>query len=112
MIDVTQSYDDRRSFMFNFNDLLSKCFFLINARHLSMVCLHCPLDAVGQLLPEERDVWLHHAPALRTLGNGLLHHFLLLERRKHIEDAAAEIGRNPVSKHQIQPEYGDEQADP
>ena len=27
-------------------------------------------------------------------------------------DAAAEIERNPVSKHQIQPEYGDEQADP
>ena len=26
-------------------------------------------------------------------------------------DAAAEIGRNPVSKHQIQSEYGDEQAD-
>ena len=26
-------------------------------------------------------------------------------------DVAAEIGRNPVSKHQIQPEYGDEQAD-
>ena len=26
-------------------------------------------------------------------------------------DAAAEIGRDPVSKHQIQPEYGDEQAD-
>ena len=26
-------------------------------------------------------------------------------------DAAAEIGRNPVSMHQIQPEYGDEQAD-
>ena len=26
-------------------------------------------------------------------------------------DAAAEIGRNPVSKHQIQPESGDEQAD-
>ena len=25
-------------------------------------------------------------------------------------DAAAEIGRNPVSKHQIQPEHGDEQA--
>ena len=25
-------------------------------------------------------------------------------------DAAAEFGRNPVSKHQIQPEYGDEQA--
>ena len=24
---------------------------------------------------------------------------------------AAEIGRNPASKHQIQPEYGDEQAD-
>ena len=22
--------------------------------------------------------------------------------------AAAELGRNPVSKHQIQPEYGDE----
>ena len=26
-------------------------------------------------------------------------------------DAAAELGRNPVSKHQIQPEYGDKQAD-
>ena len=26
-------------------------------------------------------------------------------------DAAAELGRNPVSKHQIQPEYADEQAD-
>ena len=25
-------------------------------------------------------------------------------------DAAAEFGRNPVNKHQIQPEYGDEQA--
>ena len=25
-------------------------------------------------------------------------------------DAAAELGRNPVSKHQIQPEFGDEQA--
>ena len=24
-------------------------------------------------------------------------------------DAAAELGRNPVSKHQIQPEYGDDQ---
>ena len=26
-------------------------------------------------------------------------------------DVAAELGRNPVSKHQIQPEYGNEQAD-
>ena len=26
-------------------------------------------------------------------------------------DAAAELGRNPVSKHRIHPEYGDEQAD-
>ena len=26
-------------------------------------------------------------------------------------DAAAELGRNPVSKHQIQPKYGDGQAD-
>ena len=26
-------------------------------------------------------------------------------------DAAAELGRNPASKFQIQPEYGDEQAD-
>ena len=26
-------------------------------------------------------------------------------------DAAAELGRNPVSKHHVQPEYGDEQAD-
>ena len=26
-----------------------------------------------------------------------------------MDAAAAEIGRDPVSKHQIQPEYGDEQ---
>ena len=26
-------------------------------------------------------------------------------------DAAAELGGDPVSKHQIQPEYGDKQAD-
>ena len=26
-------------------------------------------------------------------------------------DAAAELGRNPASKHQTQPEYGNEQAD-
>ena len=26
-------------------------------------------------------------------------------------DAAAELGRNPLDEHQIQPEYGDEQAD-
>ena len=26
-------------------------------------------------------------------------------------DAAAELGRNPASKHQIQPEYGDKEAD-
>ena len=31
---------------------------------------------------------------------------------KHLHaHTAAEIGRNPVSKHQIQPEYEDEQAD-
>ena len=30
---------------------------------------------------------------------------------KQIMDAATEVGRNPVSKHQIQPEYGSEQAD-
>ena len=26
-------------------------------------------------------------------------------------DAAAELGRNPISKHQFQPEYEDKQAD-
>ena len=26
-------------------------------------------------------------------------------------DAAADLGGNPASKHQIQPEYGDEKAD-
>ena len=31
--------------------------------------------------------------------------------KKKKNDAAVELGRNPVSKHQIQPEYGDEQAD-
>ena len=26
-------------------------------------------------------------------------------------DSAAQLGRDPVSKHQVQPGYGDEQAD-
>ena len=30
---------------------------------------------------------------------------------KYKRNAAPELGRTPVSKHQIQPEYGDEQAD-
>ena len=30
------------------------------------------------------------------------------EGLKKLMDATANIGRNPVSKHQIQPEYGDE----
>ena len=34
-----------------------------------------------------------------------------LNRSGPVVDAAAELGRNPVSKHQIQPEYGDEKAD-
>ena len=29
----------------------------------------------------------------------------------YLTDATAELGGNPVSKHQIRPEYGDEQAD-
>ena len=28
-----------------------------------------------------------------------------------VRGAASELGKNPVRKHQIQPEYGDEQAD-
>ena len=37
---------------------------------------------------------------------------LLQYTHKYIKmDAAAEIGRDLVSKHQIQPDYGDEQAD-
>ena len=35
-----------------------------------------------------------------------LHQFLGLR-----SDAASECGKNPVKKHQIQPEYGDEQTD-
>ena len=34
-----------------------------------------------------------------------------LNARNKYMDAAAELGRNPLSKHQIQPEYGHEQAD-
>ena len=30
---------------------------------------------------------------------------------KKYMDAAAELGRNPISKHHIHPEYGDEEAD-
>ena len=43
-------------------------------------------------------------------GGGGSFNYLYILRNKEM-DAAAELGRNPVSKHQIQPEYGDEQAD-
>ena len=39
-----------------------------------------------------------------------IHKYIRYSTRKEM-DAAAEIGRNPVSKHQIQPEYRDDQAD-
>ena len=49
---------------------------------------------------------------LRDLINsGLTRWRLFGGLNKEIMDAAAELGRNPVSKHNIQPEYGDEQAD-
>ena len=37
--------------------------------------------------------------------------FTVINRTSTILDAAVEIGRNPASKHQSEPEYGDEQAD-
>ena len=45
-----------------------------------------------------------------TVPRLTLRHFFLLYSIIYIY-ATAELGRNPVSKHQIQPEYGDEQAD-
>ena len=43
-----------------------------------------------------------------------LYHYIITYIKTFLiytQKTAAEIGRNPVSKHQIQPEYGDEQAD-
>ena len=45
---------------------------------------------------------------LRDLINSGLTRWRMAVLNKCI-DAAAELGKNPVSKHQIQPEYGDEQ---
>ena len=47
--------------------------------------------------------------SVRILYVPVFHH--LFRELDLYTDAAAELGRNPVSKHQIQPEYGDEQAD-
>ena len=47
---------------------------------------------------------LHH-----PINSGLTR-WLMAVLNKYM-DAAAELGNNPVSKHQIQPEYVDEQAD-
>ena len=55
----------------------------------------------GAAEPVTRDQILRRE---RRQGNGIW-------RFKYIVDAAAELGRNPVSNYQIQPEYGDEQAD-
>ena len=43
------------------------------------------------------------------INSGLIRMLMLILINERT--AAAELGRNPVSKHQIQPEYGDEQAD-
>ena len=48
---------------------------------------------------------------LRDPINSGLTHWRMAVFNIIIMDAAAEIGKNPVCKHQIQPEYGDEQAD-
>ena len=48
---------------------------------------------------------------LRDLINSGLTRWRMVVLKKKTVDAATEIGRNPVSKHQIKPEYGDEQAD-
>ena len=37
--------------------------------------------------------------------------FTVINRASTISDTAAEIERNPASKHQSEPEYDDEQAD-
>ena len=44
------------------------------------------------------------------IHSGLARWLMAVEIKKMM-DAVAEIERNPGSKHQIQPEHGDEQAD-
>ena len=43
------------------------------------------------------------------MNSGLTRWRMAIKKKKM--DAAAELGRNLVSKHQMQPGYGDEQAD-
>ena len=47
---------------------------------------------------------------LRDPKNSVLTRWRMAVLNKYI-DAAVDFGRNPVRKHQIQLEYGDEQAD-
>ena len=63
----------------------------------------------------------HHPPVISMRPRSLIRspvrlsfappHLFTQDTARFHMDAAAELGRNPVSKHQIQPEYGDEQAD-
>ena len=48
---------------------------------------------------------------LRDPINSVLTRWRIMVVLNKIMDAVAKLGRNPVSRHQIQPEYGDEQAD-
>ena len=61
------------------------------------------------------EVGMLKVPAMNAIGTQLRDpvNYGLTRWRMAVSymDAAAELGRNPVSKHQIQPEYGHEQAD-
>ena len=52
-----------------------------------------PVDAIGTQLGDPTN------PGLIRCRMAVLNKYM---------DAAAELGRNPVSKHQVQPQYGDE----
>ena len=54
------------------------------------------MNAIGTQLPD-------------PINSGLARRHMAVLKQKM--DAAAELGWNPVSKHHIQPEYGDEEAD-
>ena len=70
----------------------------------------------GPNRPRFRTLEYDRIPAPDSIYYSELHRYVVLYGIKLYlcllqMDAAAELGRNPVSMHHIQPEYGDEQAD-
>ena len=117
------SFSDLCILLFMFLSLCRLCVCVFLCSHWSLVdvplIFFCPADHVPDWQPrvllgmvEARSVNVKKTtttPRPLLLGAGRPRWLIVNEGKNNV--AVAEIGMNPLSKHQIQPKSGDEQAD-